>query len=237
MATEIYHSNISDAYLHEAKGSAGASVGQLLTANGDGTSTFQDFNGYGEGAATDGQVLAADGAGGASFEDPNTLVEFAISDSVSSFSTVDQLVASAGDTTTIVFGTSDVTSPNGSVTIDSAGLVTFNEDGVYEVQAIGNTGRTTGTGVSTIAFRQVYNGSPIGNPEVISMDNADPSSASPIFNVDIVEATAGDNFSFELGLEVDDGGSSGLVATTLTSLTGWGTVPSARIAVRKLEVV
>lgn len=37
----IQHRDIPDAQLHEAKGSASASAGQLLTANGDGTSTFQ----------------------------------------------------------------------------------------------------------------------------------------------------------------------------------------------------
>lgn len=37
----IQHRDIPDAQLHQAKGSSTASAGQLLTANGDGTSTFQ----------------------------------------------------------------------------------------------------------------------------------------------------------------------------------------------------
>lgn len=37
----IQHSVIPDAQLHETKGAAAASNGQILTANGDGTATFQ----------------------------------------------------------------------------------------------------------------------------------------------------------------------------------------------------
>lgn len=37
----IQHKDIPDAQLHEAKGAAGASIGQILTATGTGTATFQ----------------------------------------------------------------------------------------------------------------------------------------------------------------------------------------------------
>lgn len=37
----IEHKNIPDAQLHETKGAASATLGQILTANGDGTATFQ----------------------------------------------------------------------------------------------------------------------------------------------------------------------------------------------------
>lgn len=42
---DIQHKDIPDSQLHEAKGAASAQAGEVLTANGDGTATFQAVKG------------------------------------------------------------------------------------------------------------------------------------------------------------------------------------------------
>lgn len=208
---DIQHANISDDQLHECKGAATATLGQVLTATGAGTATFQNL--------PDDQI--------------GTLT---ILDELEDSSSATQYVNANGAELQVTFSGTAFNSPNGSMSINAAGDITFNETGLYHVSISGSAGRETSGGFSEVAFSARANGSQIGETTALSIDSASDVFAAPIDVSYITEIPApGVVLNYHL-LGVDVTGNTGLRPTTIGT-AGWNDVPSARVNITKLGVV
>lgn len=203
---DLDHADLPEELLHEPKGASTASFNTWCRANGDGTTTF---------TALPEETLLAN-------------------DSLTSTSTVNQLLTSAGDSATVAFG-SAATSSGGSISISSAGVITFNETGVYAINVRGFFGRTSSTGVSTVLVSGFTNGVQSGATVPVNLDDDEIGFDVDIADSSIISVSAGTTLDYRMYLKVDDGGESGLVTTTHAG-TGFNTTPSARVTIRKLEV-
>lgn len=208
------HVDIVDGERHEPKGASTAVAGQVLKSLGGGATSFGSVD-YSEISNTPTPTLSqTDGIFKASF--------------------VDQLLADVGDTLTVEYGTLE-TSPGGSVTVATDGNITFNQDGVYFVRFELFPGRTSSGSVSTLFFRLINDGVP-GTARSITIDDAGGNQTMGFVESEVAFIPAGTVLSIELLKDVDGGGSAGLVTVTATT-AGWGTAPSAVLAVNKFEVV
>jgi len=204
---DIQHESLPDSRLHECKGAASATVGQVLTAVGDGTATFQN---------------------------PALLPrEFITEDALSSSSFTAQTVASTGDEKQIVYG-APAASPGNTMSIDASGNIIFNIAGTYHLTGFVSAGRSTNTGVTELAFSLRYNGTQVGATEIAKIDD-NSQSLSVLSGSGIFTVAAGDIISLHMLMVDDAGGVAGVYPTTVPN-TGWSDSPSTRIAISKLGV-
>ena len=126
------HSTLTGADLHEVKGAAGASAGQ---------------------------VYRADGAGSAGFVDPFTLSNIRLQSTISNFNSGS---VTPGAVDTPVVATFDSTQSNSDITMSSTGLITIVTSGLYFVTVNCNIGRSNSTATAILAARMLINGIQFG---------------------------------------------------------------------------
>lgn len=202
---DIQHATLTDSLLHYPKGSSTAANNTWLKANGDGTTTFSPL--------------------------PDTTL--VVVDEIQSQSDVNQVLNTVDTELQVAFGT-NATSPNGAVTIDSSGNVTFNQSGLYYINVRAFAGRSSSQGSSTLGFAGRTQAGQVGTTVPATLDAAADGVNVTIADTSIVYIPAGTVYSYHMRLFANGGGDNGIFATAL-STTGWNDIPSSRISIRKLE--
>ena len=131
------HKDIPDAQLHQIKGAASASSGQVPIATGSGTATFGFLNWS--------QVA-------------NKPTSSGYQSKLSSFSSVNQSPSAVGTPLQIAFGPAQDTA---DVSISAAGVITFNTSGNYLIGIFLRFGRSTSSGNAILLNRILKNGAQI----------------------------------------------------------------------------
>lgn len=126
------HSTLTGADLHEVKGAAAASAGQ---------------------------VYRSDGSGSASFVSPTTLTNIQVTSTITNFNS-SAINPSAADTP--ITAGFDSTVSNSDVSINSSGLITIATSGLYNLTFNCNIGRSNTTGTAIVATRLLINGAQFG---------------------------------------------------------------------------
>lgn len=135
------HKNIIDSERHEAKGASSATSGQVLKANGDGTTSFVS---------------------------PNTLANIGIQSTLVGKSTIDQAPSATDTPLQVVFGSGG---SNSHASIASNGIVTITSAGLYLITVSLHFSRETGPGSAILLSRVLVNGSNIDHNYVITLDD------------------------------------------------------------------
>lgn len=200
------HKDIPDAQLHQIKGAASASAGQVPIATGSGTAAF--------GFLDWSQVANKPTASG-------------YESKLSSFSSVNQNPSAVNTPLKITFGPAQATA---DASISAAGVITFNTSGNYLVDIFLRFGRSTSTGNAIILNRILKNGAQIlsSNGLVLS------ASAQTIpFSAAIpLTMAAGDTMTMEVARDSAGTNDGGLFVISPT-IAGWNIVPSATVVVNK----
>jgi hypothetical protein len=136
--------------------------------------------------------------------------------------TTDQTPTGLNQTTPIKFGAAQGSSSD-PVEMDANGVIKFNQDFPNAIiTVVVSFGRAGGVGVSKVFFRTLINGTPVGQPILKEMDDADSQETvfinihSPFFKDMTIQ------FEFVRDPSGDDSGS---LLTATPTATGW-TVPS-----------
>lgn len=203
----VQHKDIVDAQRHEPKGATTASVNQVLTSNGDGTTKFAQVS-FANLADIPASLFSADGLSGASTsttQDPST----------------------PGTPIFIDFGPASATT---DISLASDGTVTFNTPGTYLIQAQLNFGRDAGSSASLLYYRAVKNGSAADTPSLVKLETTTARLA--VNKTLLMTVAAGDTFQMQIVNDAS-GDSHGGLRQSLPTATGWSLVPSASIVVGK----
>lgn len=136
----IQHSAIPDGSRHEAKGASTATDGQVLKANGDGTTTFVT---------------------------PNTLSNISIASLLEATSTTTQNPAGLDSPYQVVFGGGN---SNSDVSVASNGVITISTTGLYLITFNMNFGRSTNVGTAKLVARLLANGAATGFTQFTQID-------------------------------------------------------------------
>ncbi len=200
------HKDIPDAQLHQMKGAASASAGQVPIATGSGTTMF---------GFLDWTQVA------------NKPVASGYQTVLSSFSSVSQIPAAVNTPLQVVFGAAQSTA---DVSITAGGLVTFNTSGAYLIDLFLRFGRTGASGTAIILNRLLKNGAQILNSTGASLT----ASAQTIpFSAAIpMTMASGDTLRLEVARDGAGANDGGLYVISPT-IGGWNIVPSATIIVSK----
>ena len=200
------HKDIPDAELHQIKGAASATSGQVPIATGAGTTQF---------GFIDWSQVA------------NKPVASGYEAKLSSFSSVNQSPSAVNTPLQITFGSAQTTP---DVSISAGGVITFNTSGNYLINIFLRFSRTTTTGSAIVLNRILKNGSQILNSNGVVMSAA--AQTIPFSAAIPLTMAAGDTMTMEIardGAGTNDGGLS-VVSPTVP---GWNIVPSATIVVNK----
>lgn len=147
------------------------------------------------------------------------------------FSTVDQAPTALGTALQLTHGAAQKTASD-PVMLSAAGVVTFNQAGVYDIRVKLQFGRTGASGTSELMSRILLNGVQVGvsaSAKISSPDLIIPTdsrvvlgqvAAGSVFTVEIIRDAVGDN-------------SGGVYS--ITSSHGWNVSPSTLIVVSRLE--
>lgn len=136
----IQHENIADANRHEAKGASTATNGQVLKANGDGTTSFTN---------------------------PNTLVNIGVASTLQGISTTTQNPSGTNTPYQVIWGAG---SSNSNATIAGTGVVTINTTGLYFITFNLNFSRSSDTGISILFARLLVNDIEVGFVQCVKLD-------------------------------------------------------------------
>lgn len=200
------HKDIPDAQLHEIKGAASASAGQVPIATGSGSATF--------GFVDWSQVANKPTASG-------------YQTVLSSFSSVNQAPSAVNTALQVVFGAAQ---SNADVSITAGGVVTFNKSGSYLIDIFLRFGRTGASGTAIVLNRILKNGAQILNSTGASLSAA--AQTIPFSAAIPMLMTAGDTLSMEVVRDSAGANDGGLYVISPT-IGGWNIVPSATIVVSK----
>ena len=181
----------------------------------------------GASTASSGQVPKADGEGGTSFES----LSLSTSDFLNASTTTSQLIT-AGTIATVLFSDSEVTSEGGAVSLSAAGLVTFNEAGVYYIRSSIATGRDATSGTASLFYR-LYINDTVYPPAHITVDDSSDS-AFNISNNLVFTREAGDTLKVEMLYDSGSGNAGPMVSSPIYA--GWADSPGASMYIAKLEV-
>lgn len=203
----VEHVNIKDADRHEPRGASTAGLNQVLTSNGDGTTTFKNIN-YSQIAdvpESAGYQFVLSGASTAGSQQPVAL-----------------------DTAMQVeFGTGVVTP---DATLDSSGTLTFNADGDYLITVFLRFGRLGGEGTAIVFNRFLVNDVQSLYSNSVKLPDAEyviPFSASVVLRAEI-----GDTYKQQIMRDSAGINAGGIFQVAPTTLP-WSFSPSATIAVSK----
>lgn len=200
------HKDIPDAQLHQIKGAASASSGQVPIATGSGTTAFGFLDWT--------QVANKPTASG-------------YQSKLSSFSSANQSPSAVNTPLQITFGPAQATA---DVSVSAAGVITFNTSGNYLVDIFLRFGRSTSTGNSILLNRILKNGAQILNSNGVILSASTqtiPFSAA----IPLTMAT-GDTMTMEVARDSAGTNDGGLFVVSPT-VAGWNIVPSATVVVSK----
>lgn len=136
----IQHSAIPDAQRHEAKGASTATNGQVLKANGNGTTSFVN---------------------------PSTLSNITIASSLEAQSTTTQNPLGTDNPYQVLWGSGN---SNSDATVASNGVITITNAGLYLITVNLAFGKPTDVGISKLVARLLLNGLPVGYPVATQID-------------------------------------------------------------------
>lgn len=125
-------------------------------------------------------------------------------------------------------------SASNPVTINAAGLVTFNIAGNYTVRVKLQCGRTGATGTSILLSRLLLNGTQLGSTAAVKLTQTD--ATTPTESRVVVNATAGQTLAVQI-MRDSAGSNFGGVYPQVATVTAWGTAPSALLVISRLEPV
>lgn len=147
-------------------------------------------------------------------------------------STVTQAPSALNTALQVTFGAAQGTSGD-AVMISSAGLITFNETGLYLINGYGSVERQGSSGgVAILLFRFLVNGTQAGSVKAFHLDTTGVSTPYEItFPINIT--TAGTTASFEIMRDSSGTNAGGLYPHT--NLGGWSNVPSAEVNIWQLQ--
>lgn len=200
------HKDIPDAQLHQIKGAASASSGQVPIATGSGTAAF--------GFIDWSQVANKPTASG-------------YESKLSSFSSVNQNPSAVNAPLQITFGSAQATA---DVSISAAGVITFNTSGNYLIDIFLRFGRSTSTGNAIILNRILKNGAQILNSNGLILSAA--TQTIPFSAAIPLTMAAGDTMTMEVARDSAGTNDGGLFAVSPT-IAGWNIVTSATVVVNK----
>lgn len=147
-------------------------------------------------------------------------------------STVTQAPSALDTPLQVSFGAAQGTSGD-AVMISSAGLITFNEPGLYLVNGYGSVERQGSSGgVAILLFRFLVNGTQTGSVKAFHLDT--PNVAAPYeitFPINIT--TAGTTASFQIMRDSSGTNQGGVYPHT--NLGGWSNTPSAEVNIWQLQ--
>lgn len=224
-----------DSVLTEGNTSASQSI--VLTSGGLSVGGTARFNGAiednGGGTGTSGQVLSSTGTG----VDWITIADrFDVAHEIVGQSTAATQGPSALDTSyTVEFGAAQGSGSTASQ-LSAAGVVTFNEAGIYRIDVQLAAYRPSGTGDAFLVIAPYLDGSQYGYPSVITFI---PSQAQwqPWNYSAVVEVAATDTFTIRIardGNGTNEGGLRRFTTNTGSPFTGPGT---AQIRIQQLKNV
>lgn len=200
------HKDIPDSQLHEIKGAASATAKQVPKATGTGGTAF-GFIDWSE-------VVNKPTATG-------------YQRILQAYSSTSQAPTAVDTPYDVLFGGAQTLA---DVSISSAGVLTFNTAGAYQVTQFLRFGRSTSTGNAIILSRLLYNGSQSLNSNaavVVSSSSIIPFSTTLSFI-----AAAGDTIKVQIMRDSAGTNDGGLVALTPV-VSSWNIVPSATVLVSK----
>lgn len=120
------------------------------------------------------------------------------------------------------------------VMINAAGTVTFNTAGNYAVRIKLQNGRTGATGTSILLSRILLNGAQVGSTAAVKMTQTD--ATTPSESRVVLNPTAGQTFQVQI-MRDSAGSNFGGVYPQASTVTAWGTAPSALLVISRLEPV
>lgn len=200
------HKDIPDAQLHQIKGAASASAGQVPIATGSGTAAF----GFLDWSKVTNKPTAS-----------------GYESKLSSFSSVNQNPSAVNTPLKITFGPAQATA---DVSISAAGVITFNTSGNYLVDIFLRFGRSTSTGNAIILNRILKNGAQILNSNGLILSAA--THTIPFSAAIPLTMAAGDTITMEVARDSAGTNDGGLFVVSPT-IAGWNIVPSATVVVNK----
>lgn len=200
------HKDIPDAQLHQIKGAASASSGQVPIATGSGTAVF---------GFLDWTQVA------------NKPTSSGYQAKLSAFSSVNQSPSAVNTPLQITFGPAQTTA---DVSISAAGVITFNTSGNYLIDIFLRFGRSTSTGSAIILNRILKNGAQILNSNGLLLSAA--AQTIPFSAAIPLTMAAGDTMTMEVVRDSAGANDGGLFVVSPT-IAGWNIVPSATIVVNK----
>lgn len=200
------HKDIPDAQLHQIKGAASASAGQVPIATGSGTAAF----GFLDWSKVTNKPTAS-----------------GYESKLSSFSSVNQNPSAVNTPLNITFGPAQATA---DVSISAAGVITFNTSGNYLVDIFLRFGRSTSTGNAIILNRILKNGAQILNSNGLILSAA--TQTIPFSAAIPLTMAAGDTITMEVARDSAGTNDGGLFVVSPT-IAGWNIVPSATVVVNK----
>lgn len=146
-------------------------------------------------------------------------------------STIAQAPTAVDTALQLTFGSAQG-SASDPVTINAAGLVTFNTPGNYAVRIKLQAGRTGASGTSILPSRILVNGAQYGSPAATKLVSADVT--IPIESRVVINPTAGQTFAVQI-MRDSSGSNYGGVYPQAATVTAWGTAPSALLVISRLE--
>lgn len=200
------HKDIPDAQLHQIKGAASASSGQVPIATGSGTTVF----GFLDWA----QVA-------------NKPTSSGYQAKLSAFSSVNQNPSAVDTPLQITLGSAQTTP---DVSLSAAGVITFNTSGNYLIDIFLRFGRSTSTGNAIVLNRILKNGAQILNSNGVILSAA--TQTIPFSAAIPLTMAAGDTITMEVARDSSGTNDGGLFVISPT-IAGWNIVPSATVVVNK----
>lgn len=200
------HKDIPDAQLHQIKGAASASSGQVPIATGSGTAVF---------GFLDWTQVA------------NKPTSSGYQAKLSAFSSVNQNPSAVDTPIQITFGPAQTTA---DVSVSSAGVITFNTYGNYLIDIFLRFGRSTSTGNAILLNRILKNGAQILNSNGVILSAA--TQTIPFSAAIPLTMAAGDTMTMEVARDSAGTNDGGLFVVSPT-VAGWNVVPSATVVVSK----
>ena len=150
---------------------------------------------------------------------------------LTAFSTVIQAPSALDTPLQVTFGGAQG-SPSTPVMIDALGNVTFNQSGLYLINAYGSVERVGSSGgTSVLVFRGLLNGTQVTITKGFHLDT--PGMPSPYEITVPFQVTAGDVLTFQIMRDSSGVNFGGLYPHTV--LGGWSNVPSTEILIWKIQ--
>lgn len=195
--------------------------------------------------SNDGTISQSDKLIGTDSSDNNATKNFLVGDLLSYFNSLlgAQLVLNAQSTLIqapsaldtplqVTFGGAQG-SPSTPVQIDALGNITFNESGLYFINAYGSVERVGSSGGTAIfLFRGLLNNNPATTVKAFHLDT--PNIGFPYEITVPFQANAGDVFKFQVMRDSSGVNQGGLYPHT--NLGGWANTPSTEVLIWKVDL-